>query len=418
MQIREGFSSLPNIQINIPPAHDGQRDRSPKKRRIFGVREIIIVAAALSVVVLAPSSGEFFGVEAKNVRLIETGLGEAETASENFPGSAFYFMDQEQSAAGGSAPLGQGIDTEYVGLGDGNIIGSASEFDTIVANDQKSPNQQGVKPFIIDRNNPGYTRALKCLTDAIYYEAATEPDVGQRAVAQVILNRLRHPTYPTSVCGVIYQGSERRTGCQFSYSCDGSLARTPSKYYWNRARNVAAKALAGEVYAPVGTATHYHTTAIYPYWAPSLDFIGTVGAHRFYRWKGSAGRASAFFKSYAGREPFPGPKPKAYSPSKKSLDPMELQKQYEREFRIAAEKAEKEAYAASLAARLKATENDPLASIRPTIPEPPRQFAAPEYSPEAQKAGGEKQYGAHNLPSSSGIKSEYKSSGSWKKQPS
>lgn len=415
---------MPNTQINIPPVHDGQRNTAPKKRRIFGIRETLILAAALSIVILAPSSGEFFGVEAKSVRLIETGLGEAEMPSENFPGSAFYFMDQEQAALGasvGGAIVGQGIDAEYAGLGDSNIIATASEFDTIVAkdqNDRKLSNQRGVSPFIIDRNNAGYTRALKCLTDAIYYEAATEPEVGQRAVAQVILNRLRHPTYPTSVCGVIYQGSERRTGCQFSYSCDGSLARSPSKYYWNRARSVAARALAGDVYAPVGTATHYHTTAIYPYWAPSLDYIGTVGAHRFYRWKGSAGRASAFFKRYAGFEPFPGPKPKAYSPSEKSLDPMELQKQYEREFRIAADKAEKEAYAAALAAQLKLADSDPLASIRSTISSPIRQFEAPEYSPEAKKAGGEKQYGANNLPVSSGIKTEYKNSGSWKKQPS
>ncbi|HLL58830.1 MAG TPA: cell wall hydrolase, partial [Allosphingosinicella sp.] len=102
-------------------------------------------------------------------------------------------------------------------------------------------------------------RSIECLTAAIYYEAASESDDGQRAVAQVVLNRVRHPTYPNSVCGVVYQGSERSTGCQFSFTCDGSLARVPSIAGWARARRIAAAALAGSVYAPVGYSTHYHT---------------------------------------------------------------------------------------------------------------------------------------------------------------
>ena len=127
------------------------------------------------------------------------------------------------------------------------------------------------------------TRALKCLTDAIYYEAANEPDVGQRAVAQVILNRMRHPTYPNSVCGVIYQGSERATGCQFSYSCDGSMLRIPARASWLRAQGVAADALAGYVYAPVGMATHYHATYVRPRWAARLKKMDTIGTHIFYK---------------------------------------------------------------------------------------------------------------------------------------
>jgi spore germination cell wall hydrolase CwlJ-like protein len=74
-----------------------------------------------------------------------------------------------------------------------------------------------------------------CLTAAIYYEAASEPDDGQRAVAQVVLNRVAHPAYPKTVCGVVYQGSERGTGCQFTFTCDGALARKPSRYFWDRA---------------------------------------------------------------------------------------------------------------------------------------------------------------------------------------
>jgi spore germination cell wall hydrolase CwlJ-like protein len=146
-------------------------------------------------------------------------------------------------------------------------------------------------------------RSLQCMTEAVYYEAAREPLEGQRAVAQVILNRLRHPAYPNSVCGVIYQGSERRTGCQFSFTCDGSLGRPPMAPYWQNARRVAEEALAGYVHAPVGYSTHYHANYVVPYWASSLHKSANIGAHIFYRWTGGWGRPHAFTDRYAGTEP-------------------------------------------------------------------------------------------------------------------
>lgn len=154
-------------------------------------------------------------------------------------------------------------------------------------------------PVTID-NLASHRSAVDCLTAAIYYEAASESDTGQRAVAQVVLNRVRHPAYPKSVCGVVYEGSERRTGCQFSFTCDGSLARKPSRSGWDRARGIALAALAGYVERSVGTATHYHTSWVVPYWAWSLDKITMVGAHIFYRWRGYWGRRSAFNGVYAG----------------------------------------------------------------------------------------------------------------------
>ena len=146
-------------------------------------------------------------------------------------------------------------------------------------------------------------RALECLTSAVYYEAGNEPVDGERAVAQVVLNRVRHPAFPSSVCDVVYQGSTRATGCQFTFTCDGSLARRPSADGWARARAVAQAALAGAVYAPAGYATHYHADYVVPYWASSLAKNAVVGAHIFYRWAGGWGRPDAFTKSYAGREP-------------------------------------------------------------------------------------------------------------------
>ncbi len=141
---------------------------------------------------------------------------------------------------------------------------------------------EGALPYVASRADRG--RSLECLTQAIYYEARSESDGGQRAVAQVVLNRARHPNYPGSVCGVVFQGSERRTGCQFSFTCDGSMYRGGVEASaWDRAERIAAAALAGSVYRPVGLALNYHTTAIRPYWAPSLVRQAVVGAHIFYR---------------------------------------------------------------------------------------------------------------------------------------
>ncbi|UYY57054.1 cell wall hydrolase [Sphingomonas sp. S2-65] len=150
--------------------------------------------------------------------------------------------------------------------------------------------------------NADLARATDCLAAAVLYEAGNDA-VGQRAVAQVVLNRLRHPAFPHSVCGVVFQGHERNTGCQFSFTCDGALARRPSPARWASARAIAAGALAGSVYAPVGLATHYHTDWVVPYWSSSLEKIAAVSTHLFFRWSGGWGQPHAFVASYAGAEP-------------------------------------------------------------------------------------------------------------------
>ena len=150
-------------------------------------------------------------------------------------------------------------------------------------------------------------RAHYCLTAALYYEAASETDDGMRGVAQVILNRVRHPSFPGSICGVVFQGSQRAGVCQFTFSCDGSMARRPSRGAWNRASRIAAEALAGRVFREVGMATHYHTLAVWPSWGRSLATTNVIGAHIFHRWRGRWGLPDAFLRPYAGREPVPGP---------------------------------------------------------------------------------------------------------------
>jgi hypothetical protein len=159
-------------------------------------------------------------------------------------------------------------------------------------------------------------RAANCLAAAIYYEAGNEPENGQRAVAQVVLNRVRHPAWPNSVCAVVYQGSERADlKCQFSFACDGAMARLPNAAIWGRARKIAVDALAGHVFAPVGLSTYYHTLAVSPPWSASLQPVAVIGAHIFYRWKGMAGEPTAFTHHYARLEVQSGPAARAMIPS-------------------------------------------------------------------------------------------------------
>lgn len=144
-------------------------------------------------------------------------------------------------------------------------------------------------------------RALTCLTAALWWEAGDDAS-GQRAVAQVVINRVLHPAFPNSICSVVFQGAERTTGCQFTFTCDGALGRRPSVAAWARARAVAEAAIDGAVDRRVGTATHYHTDWVLPYWSASLDKVTAVGTHLFYRWKGWWGTPAAASDAYAGAE--------------------------------------------------------------------------------------------------------------------
>ena len=156
------------------------------------------------------------------------------------------------------------------------------------------------RPFDLSGSDPlDRRRALLCMTQAVYYEAGFEPLEGRRAVAQVVINRMRHPAFPKSVCGVVYQGA-RDPVCQFSFVCDGSLYRRPALGAWQQAERVAEAALDGFVERSVGAATHYHADYVAPYWAPRLAKISQIGAHIFYRWPGAWGSTAAFTGRYIG----------------------------------------------------------------------------------------------------------------------
>ena len=296
-----------------------------------------------------------------------------EQAGQSFPGSAFYYLAPLASAP--LAPLAHSDADDGAGS-----IGPAARAIFSVGSQ-------------IDR-----TRSLTCLTAAIYYEAASEPDAGQRAVGQVVLNRVAHPSYPNSVCGVVYQGSERTTGCQFSFTCDGSLARVPVRFWWDRAESVARAALSGYVYAPVGLATNYHTAAIHPYWADSLNFLGQIGAHRFYRLGGRAGAAATFNASYTGIEPAARPFTRAtaaIAAPGTAPDPVAIQN----------------AYAGGLAIAHFAVPGAPLAASLV------RAAPAPRYAEALAARGGETLYEGAKLPEATGIRPEYAQSGKWIAQP-
>jgi len=149
------------------------------------------------------------------------------------------------------------------------------------------------RPFKFLGDDAARSRATDCLAAAMIYEAGDDA-TGERAVGQVVLNRLRHPAFPKTVCGVVFQGQERATGCQFTFTCDGAMARQPSTAAWERARGLASKMLGGDVYKPVGHSTHYHTDWVMPYWSSSLDKVAAVDTHLFFRWKGWWGTPGAF----------------------------------------------------------------------------------------------------------------------------
>ena len=354
-------------------------------RRHRGRRLLVLLAAIAVPALAAPSPWSAFSIGNAGGAQLSVDPMPFEQSGASFPGSAFYYI----------APTEQ-LPSDYAG----------ASSDAAGANAGLADFSSGPIARALRLGNAGIdrSRALECLTAAIYYEAASEPDQGQRAVAQVVLNRVAHPSFPNTVCGVVYQGSERSTGCQFSFTCDGALARVPSKFFWIRARDVAAAALSGYVEPSVGLATHYHTNAVHPYWAPSLHFITSIGAHRFYSLMGRAGDSGTFRFAYGGGEPLAAPHPRSAAADKQpdpALDPLALQRAYDTGFKSA-----------------QGSSGPPTGENSSAMAQP---GPAPHYSAEVQGRGGDRQYSGDKLPGSQpgshGVKPEYEQSGNWIAQP-
>ena len=227
----------------------------------------------------------------------DSGVAKAEAAVPIAPAKAAVLIDATAGAHAG--------DVQATGL-EAQKINASLPF-------SKGP-VQAARPFDAPTGGTAYERALTCLTQAVYYEAGFEPLAGRRAVAQVVLNRTRHPAFPKSVCGVVYQRNSTPV-CQFSFVCDGSLNRAPSSAAWAEARRIAAAALAGFVEPSVGSATHYHADYVAPRWAPLLAKITRIGAHIFYRWPGAWGQVGAFTGRYIGEPADPSALRPAFRPA-------------------------------------------------------------------------------------------------------
>jgi spore germination cell wall hydrolase CwlJ-like protein len=133
-------------------------------------------------------------------------------------------------------------------------------------------------------DDKGRAKAVKCLTEAIYFEARGEPVRGQIAVAQVVMNRVFSGYYPNTVCGVVFQNANRHLACQFTFACDGipEVVREPEA--WDRAKKIAAETLDGQLWLPeVGKATHYHAYWVHPSWVHEMTRMYKLGVHTFYR---------------------------------------------------------------------------------------------------------------------------------------
>jgi spore germination cell wall hydrolase CwlJ-like protein len=208
--------------------------------------------------------------------------------------SQAFRVELEQQLALGSEPNARVELTAFRTEQGLKARGSASLFDSA---DARAMMVQAVlrgpsKPEQVERSEPNINmRERNCLAQAIYYEARGETQRGQVGVAEVVMNRVRSPHYPNSICGVVYQGSERATGCQFTFTCDGSLRARPRGRAWDRAQRLATAVMLGYTRPVTQQATHYHTNAVNPVWSAGLVETTTIGTHIFYRFPNRSERA-------------------------------------------------------------------------------------------------------------------------------
>jgi spore germination cell wall hydrolase CwlJ-like protein len=168
----------------------------------------------------------------------------------------------------------------------------ASPFETLLKDDTAvsgrfiPPLAQGDHGWVSSPLPPSVfsEQEQRCLAAGIYFEARGESVKGQAAVAQVILNRVRNPSYPGSICGVVYQNEKWRHRCQFSFACDGIKDRVASREHYEMAEEVALAVTSGKIWLPeVGSSTHYHATYVRPRWARTMEKMMKIGQHIFYR---------------------------------------------------------------------------------------------------------------------------------------
>ena len=250
-----------------------------------------VAIVALSGVIGLAVGGAYLGgeaVQASTIRAKVERLQEAEARG--------YSEEALANAAGGLDASALAIANRHAPDGQTGSALRDRQSELLMARldaTSKSPSTTPARPFQM-AGALDQSRDLDCLTRVAYYEARGEGAEGMRAVTQVVLNRVRHSAFPSSVCGVVYQGSNRSTGCQFSFTCNGAMHGAVNRTAWDRARDIASAALSGKVYGAVGNATHFHTTSVSPGWRNRLVRVTQVGDHYFYRFGGNAGTQNAF----------------------------------------------------------------------------------------------------------------------------
>jgi len=145
-------------------------------------------------------------------------------------------------------------------------------------------------------------RQMRCLAEAIYFESRSEPESGQAAVAQVVLNRVRSGIYPATVCGVVYQDRNRPFACQFSFACEGKSLRIEEPGPWATATRIADEVVSGKTYNPaVAEAVNYHAAYVAPFWVGYLKRVDRIGLHIFYAMRDGSNWAPGALNGHGDR---------------------------------------------------------------------------------------------------------------------
>jgi hypothetical protein len=212
--------------------------------------------------------------------LAQSGIDTSAPAGEDEPKISVAAIDPSMLL---SSPALGAIDDASVG--DPNAPMPLAASQTLAYARDNTP----VTDFTVVRGTDGKVVAEKelwCLATAIYFEARGESYRGQVAVAQVVMNRMKHKLYPDTICGVVFQNQNRRNSCQFSFACDGRPERVTDSDSWDQAEEIARGVVQGNLYlTEVGYATHYHATYVYPHWAPRMKKLTKIGLHVFYQFK-------------------------------------------------------------------------------------------------------------------------------------
>ena len=285
-----GYSPLAEIEpkttLKVPAAPFPDVDRSAKGEPFIGLQPGLAARDRSGPGGARPDSLHGWPHEIKGPRDAEFDPGH--TMSPAFPG------DPERAPAVAASTFSDGA-TPTVPLEFALNSSSPTSSDGVVVAVVTDPNAPGTtvaQQSLLGGGRPNYAalidpkdsaRQMRCLAEAVYFESRSEPEAGQAAVAQVVLNRVRSGIYPSTVCGVVYQDRNRPFACQFSFACEGKSLRIEEPGPWAVATRVAEEVVRGKNYNPaVAEAVNYHANYVSPFWAGYLRRVDRIGAHIFY----------------------------------------------------------------------------------------------------------------------------------------